>query len=123
MRNRRAREYVGRDPRRRIGNAVLAALDTGTAQAAAAIDWRPAASRTVGRAPAGTCATRAHLDPHGTVPGRQCRRDAAGGPATEYFPRAACRVHGAGARLGGALDRQARPGRPDAVSACRLGDW
>jgi len=30
MRNRRRREYVGRDPRRRIGNAVLAALDAGT---------------------------------------------------------------------------------------------
>src|SRR6267378_3560237 len=123
MQTRRPREYVGRDPRRRIGNAVLAALDTGTAQATAAVDWRPAAARAGGRAPARARATRAHLDPDRAVSGGWCRRDRAGGAGSEHFRRATRRVDGAGARLGGALDRQARPRRPDALAACRLGGW
>src|SRR5258706_12433094 len=113
MRNRsgRSRERVGRDPRGWIGNAVLAALDPRTTQTVAGADRRPAPPRADGRSFGGTRAARTDPDPDEPLVGGPRRRDRARDSRSEHLRRAPERVDGAGARLGGALDRQARSRR------------
>src|SRR5213080_4685086 len=114
-------ERLGRDPRGRVRDPVLAALDCRAPQAAPAAGRRPPPAAAGRGAARRAGAARAHPDPHRTVPRRPGSARGTADPAGPSAGRAAGGVHGARARVGGALDLRARLGRAAALAARRLG--
>src|SRR5438309_24641 len=114
-------ERLGRHPGRGGGHAVLAALDTGAAQAAAAARGRPPAPRPGRGAARRARPARADLDPHGALPGGPGGARGAADPAGADLRRAAGGVDRTGAHLGRALDLATGSRGSDAVPARRLG--
>src|SRR5439155_5286001 len=68
------RERLGRDPRGRLGHALLALVDAAAPEAAAAPGRRSAAAGAGARTPRGARASRAGTHSHGALPRRSGRR-------------------------------------------------